>query len=114
MAFIASLVLDAGQLIATMVPALAPQPDVTKVQILVGQSNSGGSLSGNSPYVTIFDNLGNWMGTHKPKNRNKVWDEGSTSKPIKSCLAFELVYCTKLSFHTSLRIPVEFTHVTII
>lgn len=43
-----SLFLDAGQLIAQVVTAVAPQPDVTKVNILVGHSDTDNTLGGNA------------------------------------------------------------------
>lgn len=77
-----SLFLDAGQLIAQVVTAVAPQPDVTKVNILVGHSDTDNTLGGNAPYVSIYDNFGTWMGTHQPGERKKIWDQGSTGKQI--------------------------------
>ena len=83
MAAVAMLLLDAGQLIYTMTTALTPKPDITKVNILVGSSDTDDMLGGSAPYVALYDNKGKWMGYHEPKERKKVWGQGTTSKLIQ-------------------------------
>lgn len=84
------LVLEAGQLLYTTVTSLTPKPDVTRVNIIVGNSDTDTSLGGNAPYVALYDNGGKLMGIHEPGNRNKIWDQGKTSKQIKDGLSREL------------------------
>lgn len=79
MALIASLALDVGQLIYSMVPSLIPAPDTTKISISVGHSDEDDTLGGNAPYVALYDDDGLFIGYYKP-NRKKVWGAGSTSK----------------------------------
>lgn len=86
MASVAMLVLEAGQLLYTSVTSLIPKPDVTRVNIIVGNSDTDNSLGGNAPYIALYDNGGKLMGFHEPKNRNKLWDQGKTSKQNKQGL----------------------------
>lgn len=72
--------LEGAQLITTMITGLMPQPDQTKVQIIVGSSDTDDTLGDNAPYVALYDNKGRWMGTHQPKDRNKVWGQGKINK----------------------------------
>lgn len=80
MALIASLALDVGQLIYSMVPSLVPAPDITRISIAVGHSDEDDTLGGNAPYVALYDDDGLFIGYYKP-NRKKIWEAGTTSKP---------------------------------
>lgn len=80
------LLFDAGQLVFSLTSALTPKPDITKVNALVGSSDTDDTLGGNAPHVALYDNHGKWMGTHEPKKRSKVWEEGTTSKPVINAL----------------------------
>lgn len=90
MASVAMLMLEAGQLIYTMASSLTPKPDVTRVNIIVGSSDTDDSLGGNAPYVTLYDNGGKFMGFHQPPDRKKVWGQGKTSKHINYGFSKEL------------------------
>lgn len=80
MAFlVASLALEVGQLVFSMVPSLTPSPDTTKISIAIGHSDTDDTLGGNAPYVTLWENNGDLIGDYEPK-RNKVWAAGQTSK----------------------------------
>lgn len=89
MALIATLALDVGQLIYSMVPSLVPTPDSTRIIISVGHSDEDDTLGGNAPYVALYDDDGLFIGYHKP-NRKKVWDAGSTSKQATEAHFFVL------------------------
>lgn len=79
MALIATLALDVGQLIYSMVPSLTPTPDSTTISISVGHSDSDNTLGGNAPFVALYDDDGLFIGYYKP-DRNKIWEGGTTSK----------------------------------
>lgn len=76
---VASLALEVGQLVYSMVPSFLPSPDTTKISIAIGHSDTDNTLGGNAPYVTLYDNNGDLIGDYEPK-RNKVWEAGQTSK----------------------------------